>query len=137
MKLNKTALCFAITAATLSLGAYFEHINYRIGVYIPHSWGVFKGLLDPILLFTFAWGGWTCLLPLLLALWFRLPVRTIFFLWLFTTLITVATHAIISFQDISAARLMRGLFVYTTIFGPFLILAALIKSFMKEQKNGS
>lgn len=135
MKLNKTMICFAVAAITLSLGAYFEHINYRIGMYAPHSWGILKGLLDPILIIIFPWGGWIFLIPLLLALWFRLSLRIIFCLWIFTTLIMVIADAIISFPTVSIARLIRGVYVYTFIFGPLLIPAVLIKLFTKKQKK--
>lgn len=132
MKINKTSLCFVIAAVTLSLGVYFENIHYKIGMYTPHSWGILKGLLDPILIITFPWGGWIFLAPLLLALWFKLSLRTIFFLWIFTTLIMAIADIIISFQDISIARLIRGIYIYTFIFGPFLIFAIISKTFIKE-----
>lgn len=136
MKSKNTILCFLVAAITISLGAYFEFTHYRIGIYTPHSWGMIKGLLDPILIITFPWGGWIFLIPLLVALWFRLSMRTIFFLWIVTTLVMVIADSIISFHEISFIRLIKGVCIYTFIFGPFLILA-ILTNFLLMKKNES
>ena len=133
MKLNKTITCFAVAAITLSLGAYFEYINYRIGMFAPHSWGLFKTILYPILVLVFPWGGWICLIPLLMALWFRLSVRIILCLWVVTTLTMVIADAVISFPHVSIAVLVRGAYVYTFIFGPLLIPVILMNSLIEKR----
>jgi hypothetical protein len=138
MKLYKTILCFAVAAITLSLGAYFEHIHYRVGgMYIPHSWGIVKDLFDPILIIIFLWAGWIFLIPLLLALLFRLSIPTIFCLWIIATLVMGVADTVISFPIVSTVRIIKGVFVYTYIFGSLLIPAVILKLISKEQKNES
>ncbi len=136
MKRIKTVLCFVVAAITLLVGAYFEHINYRIGtsIYTPYSWGMLKGIFDPIFIVVFTWGVWICLIPILLASGFKLPLRTIVLLWIFITFSMATAKTIISFQDASVVILIEGVYLYTFIFGPFLMLAILISSLPRNKK---
>lgn len=137
MKSNKkTALCFAVAATTISLGAYFEFNRHKVApIYLPLSWGVVKDIVDPILIVLFPWNGWIFLIPLLLALFLRLSLRTISCLWLVSFLAMGALDTLISFQTVSFPRIVRGIALYAWIFGFLFLTAIFLKALYRMRKN--
>lgn len=135
MRINKTLFCFFIAALCIGVAAYFEFIHYKIiPIYPPLSWGVVGQTISIILTIIFPWNGWVFLLPLLLAAFLKLGIRTISYLWIGSFFVMGILDTVISFDVISFSRLVKGVLHYLILYGCFYLPAALIKSFAQEKK---